>query len=226
MLVCRDGIRRNAFLPEPPEERFWRFVDKRGPDECWMWLGSACGSGYKYPTFWDGGRQGKGHRFSYELHSGKKIPKGMVVCHRCDVPMCVNPDHLFVGTPKDNIADCVLKGRFRSGVSLGEDSGMNKFKSHQILKVKRLLLETTLDRKQIAKKAGVTRTTVGAVAQGRVWVHLTGFPRFSRRAYESGSTHQKWQIRKAELRRMAQSQATTTTPLTGRKSTPPNNGRI
>ena len=91
------------------EERFWKYTRKT--KTCWIWtaatlrgygmFGRQCGG--KKETF-------SAHRFSYELHK-VKIPKGMLVCHSCDNPSCVNPDHLWIGTPRDNQLDMVKKGR-------------------------------------------------------------------------------------------------------------------
>jgi hypothetical protein len=76
---------------------------------CWLWDGWVNGRGY--------GRFGKGlaHRISWELHRGP-IPAGMNICHKCDVPPCVNPDHLFLGTQTDNMRDCARKGRLGAHV--------------------------------------------------------------------------------------------------------------
>lgn len=87
-------------------DRFWSKVQKT--DGCWEWQGGRFNFGYG--RAWDGERQVLAHRLAFALTSGA-IPDGLHVLHKCDVPLCVNPAHLFLGTHADNMADKCAKGR-------------------------------------------------------------------------------------------------------------------
>lgn len=86
--------------------------DSAGPQGCWPWL--ACKNYRGYGLFWDGERLRIATRWGWETHFGP-IPDGMFVCHTCDRPSCMNPNHWFLGSHADNMADCVAKGRQAKG---------------------------------------------------------------------------------------------------------------
>jgi len=98
-------------IPNKIKERFYRRILKKD-DGCWEWQGTKD----RYGFFRWKGWKGKGaHRFSYLLHKGD-IKEKEVVMHICDKPLCVNPDHLKIGSQKDNMLDCIKKGRFKTNI--------------------------------------------------------------------------------------------------------------
>ncbi len=96
---------------------FWSNVIPISRNACWLWNGTRHGDGYGH--FKVDGHTEKAHRVAYELTFGE-IPAGMLVCHSCDNPPCINPVHLFLGTDADNVHDRVQKGRSAGKVSLAQ----------------------------------------------------------------------------------------------------------
>lgn len=85
-----------------------RHIERVPFSGCWIWTGALKGKGYANTGTYRNTQ--RGHRVTWELRNGP-IPKGLMVLHRCDVRCCVNPDHLFLGTARDNILDAIAKGR-------------------------------------------------------------------------------------------------------------------
>lgn len=148
------------------DELFMAKVHKCDSTGCWLWTGALNGSGYGQLLRRRHGKclHYKAHRYSYEMHNGT-IPDGMCVCHTCDVPRCVNPDHLFLGTPQDNSNDCVAKGRGRS--LRGEKHGSAKLLDADAVDI-RTFLTLGAKQKDIAEAYGVSQQTVSDIKRGKL----------------------------------------------------------
>jgi hypothetical protein len=103
------------------------------------------------------------HRLSWELHCGQ-IPDGLHVLHKCDVACCINPDHLFLGKPQDNVIDKTEKDR----QAKGEGHGMHKLTRGEVIEIRGGLG----DQRKTAKLYGVSQSTVGCIRRGVTWKHL------------------------------------------------------
>lgn len=159
----------------PLATRLWRRVDKSpglGPGgDCWEWRG------YVHPTgYGQIGRDNvKGnvvhtHRAAYEATRGI-IPEGMWVLHTCDNRLCCNPDHLWLGTPKDNTQDMIEKGRRRGKgeVARGEDITISKLTEDM---VRAMRSEPPMTFKELGEKYGVSAATANKVVLRRTWAHV------------------------------------------------------
>lgn len=139
-------------------------VDENG---CWIWTGRLKDTGYGEIN--PGGRSSPrgAHRISYELFKGE-IPKGMYVLHKCDVRCCVNPDHLFIGTAKDNTQDMMSKGRGKYVARYGEDCPQAKLSRKDVEDIRKRY-KSGESRGSIAKDYTVTPKHIYQVAVGRCW---------------------------------------------------------
>lgn len=126
---------------------------------CWLWNLARDGGGYGICTV--KGKTARPHRVSYEAFEGP-IPVGFMVCHTCDVRHCCNPDHLFLGTAKDNTQDMIDKGR------APDPHRETKLTDEQVRQIRaRLLIKTP--QHVLAEEYGVARTTISAISTGRSW---------------------------------------------------------
>ncbi len=151
-----------------PEIRFWRHVTFCANSGCWFWTGAVQRKNYGHMGL--GGR-GAGNviasRFSYQLHYGL-IPDGLFVCHHCDQPLCVNPDHLFIGTNADNMSDCSKKGRAKGPSFKGSEHPSAKLTDDAVRDIR----TSALTGVALAKKYGVRPTLISEVRRHRIWRHI------------------------------------------------------
>lgn len=147
----------------PIEERLFRHVQKT--ESCWLWVGAKGTMGHGHISLNNGvtRRLLLTHRVSWEIHNGE-IPDGLCVLHKCDVPNCVNPDHLFLGTKADNSADMISKGRQKKGSQLPQ----TKLTESQVLEIR----DATGTFAEIAKRYSISEGHVHAIRHRRSWAHL------------------------------------------------------
>lgn len=154
-------------LRMPLIERLMAKVEKQDGDGCWLWAGGKNNNGYGHiGRGGSGGKKVLTHRASFEHFVGQ-IPDGLCVLHSCDIPACVNPDHLFLGTHKDNTADCVKKGRFANG----EANGMAKLTETDVRAILSLAPHGQ-SHQAIATRFGVARRTIADIMSGKTWGHV------------------------------------------------------
>lgn len=166
--LTHEDKNASIIITEAMASFFWSRVEKS--EGCWEWQGSRFVSGYGKmcaPSA-RGRKQVKASRVCYSIHFGV-IPEGLNVCHTCDNPGCVRPNHLFLGTDKDNIEDCILKGR--ANRACGSRSGMGKLIEHEVLEMRRLRREELWTYTMIGDEFGVTRMTAWN-AVNKTWRHV------------------------------------------------------
>lgn len=155
---------------------FWNKVNKT--DSCWLWTGALNEKGYGIA--WDGEHTQKAHRVSWMLEHGS-MP-GLCVLHKCDVPNCVNPDHLFTGTRSDNNVDMVNKGRHVKGgthiltinakYERGERHHNSKLVEKDIVNIRADRATGQYSYSQLAEKYHIGIMTAYKVVNRKTWAHV------------------------------------------------------
>ena len=138
---------------------------------CMIWQGNVMSDGYG--RTYVNGNPWRVHRLMITLVTQQPIPKGYVVCHTCDTPLCCNPDHLFLGTPKQNHYDAMSKGRHTKG----EKVNTAKLTEQQVMEILQRWQNCAKKhgmQSKIAREFNVTAANIRQIVQGNTWKHLQG----------------------------------------------------
>lgn len=166
--LAREGVllTRRRHTRKTLEQRFEQKFERRGPDECWPWTGATNSRGYGVIRLPEDGGLALAHRVALRLDG--RDPGGLLARHSCDNPICVNPAHLLPGTPVDNAADMVERGRSLRG----EQQPSAKLTEDAVREIRRLHAAGDVTLAELAKRFGVARATVSGVILGYRWVHV------------------------------------------------------
>lgn len=171
MVASEDGPGK---LIELRRKQFYSRVAVSSPDQCWPWTGC------RYPITsenkWDYGKTQifgyvtTAHRASF-LFTGQPVPSGMLVCHKCDNPPCVNPGHLFLGTSLDNLEDCASKGRRVFNPNKGELHYRSELTDSDVLQI-RSMRASGMKLKDIGQEFGIPFKHVSLISLRKRWKHI------------------------------------------------------
>lgn len=193
-----------GILTETRLSNFWAKVDKVSSDAgCWLWTGAKQGGHKgKYGAFQMGWKtQKRAHRLSFEIANGP-IPDGMMVCHVCDIPLCVNPAHLFLGTAKENIDDMDAKNRRVN--CTGQRNGASKLTTET---VRNIYLDPRTNR-EIAQDYNINANLVSQIRHRKIWADATADlpvqPRRRPGTASSGYRHRLTRLPNAVLQQITQ----------------------
>jgi hypothetical protein len=183
---CSNRCANRAHTRKPPADLLWPHVDKNGPipphrpglGACWVWTGKPRSQGYGVVGYvGTPPRSMLAHRLAWELTYGT-IPANRWVLHKCDNRLCVNPDHLFLGTAADNSRDMAAKGRqgfqqHPESIPHGEQVHSAKLTEPQVRAIRDAWAAGGITMTALGKSHGVSKHTISLLLKGKVWSHVT-----------------------------------------------------
>jgi len=156
-------------------ERFWSKVEKA--DGCWLWKAGTTTS-MKYGCLSILGISVPSHRISWIIANKKDVPKGLVILHECDVPACVNPQHLRLGTQSENIKDMWAKGRgkviqnSKSELRCGSKSPVSKLTEKEVIRMREIHSQGIMNIEELAKLYAINQSTASRIINRHSWKHI------------------------------------------------------
>lgn len=149
--------------------QIWSRVEVRGENDCWLWTGAKNSNGYGQVRTAEGTFYV--HRLAFATLNGD--PGELDVCHRCDTPLCCNPNHYFLGTQAENMADMARKGRSgRAGNGRGDESPNSKVTTEVVREIRRLVEAGEASQYELAERFGIKQPTVNCIVKRRTWKHV------------------------------------------------------
>jgi hypothetical protein len=152
------------FSADDSKKSFFQRVVKK-EDGCHEWTGAKCEKGYG--MFSVAGKKMRAHRAAWFFEHNQYVPDNLLACHKCDNPSCVNPDHLFLGTNKQNSDDKFSKGR--EFYHRGEKAASSKLKEKDVI----FILTKNFSTRDLSKKFGVCESTIRAIKRRENWKHIS-----------------------------------------------------
>lgn len=150
-------------------KQFWKHVDRGEPNECWQWQGTVTG-GYGMVKFKPYRNVGA-HRVAFILDRGRK-PEERYICHTCDNKTCVNPAHLYEGSPGDNMQDAVDKGIIADTRAKGEDANKSNLDADDVRDIRQRYKTDDVSQTELADEYGVTASAVSQIIHRKNWQHV------------------------------------------------------
>lgn len=162
----RNNLEINPKDIEKTNKRFFKKIIKTST--CWLWTKSKK---VRYGSIGIDGKTIRAHRYSYFIHN-KDMDFNMLVCHKCDNPICVNPEHLFLGTAKDNAQDMIKKGRKNNDGVTGEKHFKSKFTKKQVKAIRYNWVKSKYTKTfaELAKKYNVSLMTISLMLRNKTYI--------------------------------------------------------
>lgn len=149
-------------------QRFWDKVNKNSPNGCWEWTASKRKPGYGAFKF--GGKVYDTHRFVWNILLKHPVPDDKIVCHKCDNRICVNPDHLYLGTYQENVRD--MQSRGRDNYAHGEGIGVSKLSEEKARAIRELYKTKKCSYREIGLLYKVDKSTIRDIIIGKTWKEI------------------------------------------------------